>query len=79
MNIKILGPGCANCQTLERNVHDAAKGLNIEAYITRVEDIMDIMKYNVLSTPGIVIDEKLVSSGRVLTVKQLREMLTKYQ
>ena len=76
MNIKILGPGCAKCHTLERNVHDAVKELNIEADITRVEDIMDIMKYNVLSTPGVVIDEKLVSSGRVLTVKQLREILT---
>lgn len=76
MNIKILGPGCAKCHTLERNVQDAVKELNIEADITRVEDIMDIMKYNVLSTPGVVIDEKLVSSGRVLTVKQLREILT---
>ncbi len=79
MNIKILGPGCAKCHILERNVHDAVKELNIEADITKVEDIMDIMKYNVLSTPGVVIDEKLVSSGRVLTVKQLREMLTNNQ
>lgn len=77
MNIKILGPGCAKCQTLDKNVREAVSELGIPAEITKVEDIMEIMGYNVITTPGLVIDEKVVSSGRLLSVKQLKEILTK--
>jgi len=76
MKIKILGPGCPNCQKFERNVHDAVGELNILAEISKVDDIMDIMEYNIIRTPGLVIDDNVVSYGRVLTVKQIKEILT---
>jgi len=77
MNIKILGTGCSKCQTLDKNVREAVNELELEAEISKVEDIMEIMGYHVINTPGLVIDEKVVSAGRLLSVKQLKEILTK--
>ncbi len=79
MNIRILGTGCKKCQVLHRNVEEAVGELNLQADIEKVEDIMEIMKYNVISTPGLMINEDVVSFGRVLTVKQIKELLTKNQ
>jgi len=76
MNIKILGPGCPNCHKFEKNVRDAVEELNVQAEISKVEDIMDIMEYNIIRTPGLVIDDNVVSYGRVLTVKQIKKILT---
>ena len=67
MEIKILGTGCANCKKLEANAKEAVKELNIEAKITKVEDIKDIMKYGVMRTPAIVINEKVKMFGKVST------------
>lgn len=77
MNIKILGGGCAKCKTLERHTNDALNDLNIEATVEKVQDHKDIMKYNVMATPGLVIDGKVVSSGRVLSKGQIKKLLQK--
>ncbi|OGA07285.1 MAG: glutaredoxin [Betaproteobacteria bacterium RIFCSPLOWO2_02_FULL_65_20] len=65
--IKILGPGCANCRKLEEIARQAAAALKVESEITKVTDMQQIIDYGVLRTPGLVINEKLVSSGRIPT------------
>jgi len=65
LTIKILGPGCANCKRLEEIARKAASDLNVTAEFTKVTDYKDILAYDLLSTPGLVINEKLVSSGRI--------------
>ncbi|MGZ8425583.1 MAG: thioredoxin family protein [Candidatus Binatia bacterium] len=65
LTIKILGPGCANCKRLEEIARKAASDLNVTAEFTKVTDYKDILAYDILSTPGLVINEKLVSSGRI--------------
>jgi len=76
MEIKILGPGCMNCQTLAKRTEEAVKNLSIDATVTKVTEYDDILKYGILRTPGIVINEKLVSSGRVLTVDEITTLIT---
>lgn len=75
MNIKILGPGCSNCRTMLRNTEEAVKNLNIEADVEKVEDYAQMMSYGILGTPGLVINEVLVSSGRVNSVEEITELL----
>ncbi len=75
MLIKILGPGCANCANLERAARQAAADLGIDAQFEKVTDYPAIVGYGVMSTPGLVVDEQLVLSGRVPTAAQLRELL----
>ena len=65
MEIKVLGPGCANCHTLEELAKTAVKDLGIEARVEKISDIMEIMKYT-MSTPGLVVNGKLKHSGRPL-------------
>jgi small redox-active disulfide protein 2 len=65
LSIKVLGPGCANCEKLEAAAKSAVANLGVEAEITKVTDYGEIMSYNVLSTPGLVINEKLVAAGRI--------------
>ncbi|MGZ8464169.1 MAG: thioredoxin family protein [Candidatus Binatia bacterium] len=65
LTIKILGPGCANCKRLEEIARKAASDLNVTAEFTKVTDYKDILAYDILSTPGLVINENLVSSGRI--------------
>lgn len=79
MNIKILGTGCPKCKTLEKVTRDAVAETGIEATVEKVEDIVKIMEYRVLHTPVLVINEKVVLSGQVPTVKQVKEILFKYQ
>lgn len=63
--IKVLGSGCANCKKLEALTRRAVENLGIEAEVIKVTDYNEIMKYPILSTPGLVINEKLVSAGRI--------------
>jgi len=79
MNIKILGPGCPRCRTLEREVIDSLVELDIAADVSKVDDILKIMEYGIMHTPALVIDEKVVMSGRVPAVSELKEIITKYQ
>lgn len=76
MEIKILGTGCPNCKTLEQRVRRVVADNNMEATIIKVEDIMDIMSYNIMSTPGLVLDGKVISKGRVPTESEIKELLT---
>jgi small redox-active disulfide protein 2 len=67
LTIKVLGSGCANCKRLEQIAHKVVSEMGIEAEVIKVTEYPDIMAYNVLSTPGLVINEKVVSSGRIPT------------
>jgi small redox-active disulfide protein 2 len=77
MKIKILGPGCPNCKTLDKITREVVEKNGINATITKVEDIMEIMKYGVMSTPALVIDEKVVVKGRVPSSDEIKQLLTK--
>ena len=76
MEIKVLGTGCPNCLTLEKNVRKIVEQNSIEANITKVQDIVDIMAYKVMSTPALVVDEVVVSKGRIPNDKELLEFFT---
>lgn len=76
MKIKVLGPGCARCHQLEQMVKDVVKELSIDADIEYVKDIKKIMEYPILTTPGLVIDEKLVCSGRVPSKAEVSTFIT---
>lgn len=76
LDIKILGPGCPKCKTTYNNVLEAVKQLGIEANVTKVEDIMEIMKYNVLSTPVLMINEVAKIKGRTADVSEIKSLLT---
>lgn len=77
MIIKVLGSGCKNCVTLKENTEKALKETGIEAEIVKVEDMKDIVSYGVMRTPALVIDEKVVSSGKVLKPNEVIELLEK--
>lgn len=73
--IKILGTGCPKCKTTTALVEEVVKENNIDAEIVKVEDIMEIMKYNVLSTPVLVVDEQITVKGRVPGKNEIIELL----
>ncbi len=75
LTVKILGSGCANCKKLEAVARDAATSANLQAEFVKVTDMKQIMTYDLLSTPGLVINEKLVSSGRIPTVAEVQKWL----
>ena len=75
MEIKILGMGCVNCERLEKMVFNTLAELNIDANVQKVQDIPEIMKYGVMSTPGLVIDEKVILSGRVPSKAELEKII----
>ncbi len=77
MTIKVLGTGCPKCKALEQATRNAVNELGVEANIEKVEDIVKIMEYGILHTPALVIDEKVVLSGRVATVPEIKNLLTK--
>ena len=79
MVIKILGIGCHRCKTLEKITQKAISDLGIDAEILKVEDIVEIMNYGVTYAPGLVINEKLVLSGRLPSITEVKEFLINNQ
>jgi small redox-active disulfide protein 2 len=77
MNIKILGTGCPKCKTLEKLTREVVEQNGINATITKVEDIVEIMKYGIMSTPALVVDEKVEIKGRVPSLDEIRKVLIK--
>ena len=75
MHIKVLGPGCRNCQNLERNTHAALASLGLDASLEKVTDYAEIAGYGVLRTPGLVVDEEVVASGRVPKPEEIADLL----
>jgi small redox-active disulfide protein 2 len=76
LTIKILGGGCANCKRLEAQTRKVIEKLNIEAEVIKVTDHMEIMEYPILATPGLVVNEKVVSSGRIPSESEIEAWLT---
>lgn len=76
VNIKVLGPGCDNCKRLAWLTERAANHLSMDVQIEKITDYVEIMKYPILSTPGLVINEKLVVSGRVPSEAEITTFLT---
>ncbi|MGB8019603.1 MAG: thioredoxin family protein [Candidatus Nanopelagicales bacterium] len=74
--IKVLGPGCRNCVTLDRVTREAVAELGLDATIEKVEDYQTIMDYGVMTTPALVVDDQVVLAGRVPTPTALRQLLT---
>ncbi len=77
MEIKVLGTGCAKCKTLEKQVNVAVEELNLKADVIKVEDIVEIMNFGVMTTPALVVDGKVVVKGKVPSVADIKELLTK--
>ncbi len=77
MTIKILGSGCKNCVTLAENTKTALSELGLQAEMIKVTDFSEIAQYGIMSTPGLVIDEKVVSFGKVLKPKEIIKLLEK--
>jgi small redox-active disulfide protein 2 len=75
MIIKILGTGCSKCKQLEKAVIKAIENLGVDANIEKITSINDIMDYGVMMTPALVIDDKVVSSGKVLSIDEIQEYL----
>jgi small redox-active disulfide protein 2 len=76
MIVKILGPGCTNCHNLERATREAIAELGLDATVEKVTDYPTIAGYGVMSTPGLVVDEKVVVSGRVPRTSEIKMLLT---
>lgn len=76
MEIQVLGTGCKKCKTLEKETREAVAELGINASIEKVEDIQKIMQMGVMQTPGLVINGKIVSTGKVPKSKELKELIS---
>jgi small redox-active disulfide protein 2 len=75
--IKVLGPGCKKCKQLEQNVRDAVAALGAEMQVIKVEDMQEMMKYGIMSSPGLVVDEKVLLTGKVPSIDELKAILNK--
>jgi len=75
MIIKVLGPGCMNCKTLANRALEAVQQLGMSASVEKVEDIKAIAAYGILRTPGLVIDEQVVSYGKVPSVEEIKALI----
>lgn len=73
--IKVLGTGCPKCKTTYNNVLEALKQLGMEANVTKIEDIEEMMKYNVLTTPVLMIDDVMKVKGRIAQIEEIKELL----
>ena len=76
MEIKVLGTGCAKCKSLEKITTKAVNELNLDVSVIKVEDIQKIMEYAVMRTPALVINEKVVLSGQIPKISEMKTLLT---
>ena len=76
LTIKVLGSGCANCKRVEQIVHKVVEEMVLQAEVIKVTEYPEIMKYNIMSTPGLVVNEKIVSTGRIPTPAEVTTWLT---
>lgn len=74
-SIKVLGPGCPKCKTTYQNALEAVKQLGLEAQVEKIEDLQEMFKYDVLTTPVLIIDEVVKIKGRVADVAEIRQLL----
>ncbi|MDD3131094.1 MAG: thioredoxin family protein [Bacteroidales bacterium] len=77
MEIKVLGTGCTKCKSLEKATMEAIAKTGVEATVTKVDDIMEIMQYGVMSTPALIVDGNIVVKGRVPSVEEISKLITK--
>ena len=75
MKIEILGPGCPKCKALFKNVEKAIKDLCLQAEVTKIEDIEKIVEAGVMMTPALVVDGKIISTGKILSVDEIKKIL----
>ena len=75
MNIKVLGPGCARCQELEKTVREVVAAHKLNIQVEDIKDMKQIMQYSIMSTPGLVINEKVVMSGKVPTRAEVDRLI----
>ena len=75
MEVKVLGPGCAKCKTTYNVVEKVIKENNLNATLTKVDDIMEMISYNILSTPAVVVDGEVKIKGRVPSESEIKELL----
>jgi small redox-active disulfide protein 2 len=78
MDIKILGTGCPKCKTLEKITREVVEQNGFNASITKVEDIVEIMKYNIMATPALIVNEKVEIKGRIPSADEIKQVLSKY-
>lgn len=76
MEIKVLGTGCSRCKTLLATVEQVASEIGLDATITKVDDILKIIEYNVMGLPALVVDEKVLSTGKTLSKEEVKKLLT---
>nr|MBP8242460.1 thioredoxin family protein [Thermoflexales bacterium] len=74
-NVKIIGAGCANCKRLEQSVRRVADARHLDLTVEKVTDYAEMMKWNILQTPGLVVEDKLVSAGRIPKDDELARLL----
>lgn len=76
MEIKVLGTGCSRCKTLLTTVEQSVSEIGLNATITKVDDILKIMEYNVMGLPALMVDEKVLSTGKTLSKDEVKKLLT---
>ena len=76
MEIKALGPGCPKCKTLEKLTREVVEQNSIDATVTKVDDIVEIMNYGVMTPPALVVDGKVVVKGRIPSAEEIRKLIT---
>lgn len=77
MDIKVLGTGCTKCKTLEKATKEAVEKVGVDATVTKIEDIVEIMKFGVMTTPALVVNGEIVVKGRVPSVDEIVKLLSK--
>jgi small redox-active disulfide protein 2 len=78
INIKVLGTGCPKCKALEKTIREVVDENRYDAEIEKVEDIVKIMNYGILATPGMAINDKVVASGRLLSKDEIKNLIEKH-